>query len=248
MAIVAPDTLSLYCDASGNETDTVFVVSGALSSVENWLKFDEKWKAALAENGLKYFRMSEFAHSTVEFKTGWKKNEDRRRRLLERLAKIATEHIWYWMGVSVYRSEYDKANKIYQLEEYFQPYALCGLTCVEFAHKWREANHLDYLPIRCTFEEGDDHWGQLSDRVKEEFGQRPIPEPKTSERARPIQVADFAAYEVRKAFVGLDEESDKLFQSFRKSFLAIGEMPHTWGDLKDESIRTELNLRGIPKR
>jgi hypothetical protein len=252
MAIIAPDPFTLYCDASGKETDDVFVVSGALSTVGNWREFDGKWKTALDENSLLYFRMSEFAQSTGQFKVGWKNNEKRRRVLLERLTQIMAKHVRYWMGVCIYRSDFDKANKVYQLEEHYHPYTMCGQTCAELAYKWRNNNHLEYLPIEFVFEEGDEHFGQLSDRLLENFGHRPIPRKKIesdpNKMARPLQVSDFAAYEVRKAYIGFDEESEALFQKFRNSFLLLSKMPATWGNIDEEHIRVGANMLKIPKR
>jgi hypothetical protein len=252
MAIIAPDPLTLYCDASGKETDDVFVVSGALSTVGNWREFDGKWKTALDDNRLLYFRMSEFAQSTGQFKEGWKNDEVKRRQLLDRLVQIIVKHVKYWIGVCIYRSDFDKANAIYQLEERYHPYTLCSHTCVEFAYKWRKNSHLDYLPIEFVFEEGDEHFNQLSDRLLEHFGQRPIPRKKIesdpNKLARPLQVSDFAAYEVRKAFVRFDAESEALFERFRNSFLLLARIPATWGNLDEQHLRVGANLLGVPKR
>jgi len=252
MAIIAPDPFTLYCDASGKETDDVFVVSGALSTVAKWRAFDGDWKRALDDNGLLYFRMSEFAQSTGQFKIGWKNNELRRRLLLERLTEIMAKYVMYWMGVCIYKSDYEKANKIYQLEENYHPYTMGGQTCAELAYKWRNNNHQEYLPIEFVFEEGDEHFGQLSDRLLKNFGHRPIPRKKQESDpdkiARPLQVSDFAAYEVRKAYIGFDEESEALFQKFRNSFLLLSKMPATWGNIDEEHIRVGANILGIPKR
>jgi hypothetical protein len=252
MVILAPDPFTLYCDASGKETDEAFAVAGALSTVGKWRAFDGKWKLALEENGLLYFRMSEFAHSTGQFKEGWKKNEARRQGFLERLTKIMAEHIIYWIGVCVFRSDFDKANEVYQLEESYSPYTLCGQTCVELAHDWRKNHDFNYLPIEFVFEEGDPSFGQLSERLLENFGHRPIPrkklDPDPTKLTRPLQVADYAAYEVRKAYVGLDEEEEELFEGFRKSFLLLSRVPAKWGNLTDEQIRSGANILGVPKR
>ncbi len=252
MVILAPDPFTLYCDASGKQTDEAFAVGCALSTVGKWLAFDGKWRLALEENGLLYFRMSEFAQSTGQFKEGWKKNEVRRQQLLERLTKIMTEHILYWIGVCVLRSDFDKANEVYQLEESYSSYTLCGQTCVELAHTWRRNHHFDYLPIEFVFEEGDQNFGQLSDRLLENFGRRPIPrkkvDPDPTKLTRPLQVADYAAYEVRKAYVGLDEEQEELFEGFRKSFLLLSKIPATWGNLDEDKIRAGANILGVAKR
>jgi hypothetical protein len=81
---------------------------------------------------------------------------------------------------------------------------------------------------------------------------RPIPRKKLDDDqnslARPLQLSDFAAYEVRKAYVGFDEESEALFRDFRKSFLMLAKTPAIWGNIDEEHIRVGANLLGIPKR
>ena len=243
--MVTPEAHTLYCDASGKEKDSLFCVGGALSTVELWCTFNERWQKALDDEGLPYFHMAEFAHSTGVFKIGWKDAELRRRHLVSALADIILDCVQFWVGVCVFRRAYDKANKVYQLDEHFRRYTICGLASVQIALKWRRVHRLDDLPIRYVFEKGDDHWGQLSDRIKADTGQAPIPEPK---RTNPLQVADFAAYEVRKAYLGLDSELSKVFEGFRKSFLAIGQGNQVWGELEEHAIRVEMNLHQIPKR
>lgn len=161
MLIVRPDPLSLYCDASKSIDGNLTTVGGAIASVEKWKAFDKKWREELLEpNHLKYFRMSEFAHSTKQFAKGWKKNETRRREFLQHLARIVVEHVASWVGVRVSQSEYDAADRIFQMQETLQPYPLCGVTCIELAQQWQLANKLDYLPMEYVFEEGDEYSGQ----------------------------------------------------------------------------------------
>ncbi len=62
--------LTLYCDASGKERDPILVVGGFVASVDSWLQFDDTWNVSLADFGIQYFHMKEFAHSTGQFK-GW---------------------------------------------------------------------------------------------------------------------------------------------------------------------------------
>ncbi len=193
--ILAPDPPTLYCDRSKNGQFTV--VAGAIASVKDWNDFDNEWRPALKDNGIQYFRMSEFAHSTGQFQKGWKNNEDRRRKFLERLAKIISEHIASWVGVCVSQKDYDAADLKYQLREYLRPYPLCGVTCVEMAHKWQKASKLDYLSMEYIFEDGDDYSDQLRKRIKQAFGKEPIFRPKILTRdspnerpVTPLQVGD----------------------------------------------------------
>ncbi len=246
MAIIAPDPFTLYCDASGNETDLLFVVAGAVGTVEGWKAFDHDWKLALSDNELAYFRMSEFAQSKGQFADGWEGNEARRRAFLNRLIGVIIRTVKCWIGAAVFLRDYEKADRVYELREYLQPYPLCGVTCIEMAHTWMQANHVEYLNIEYVFESGDVHAGQLFERTKEYFGKEPFF--RTKMQATPLHLADFAAYEIRKAYGVLDEESEKLFERFRTSFSLLAEITRRWGNLGEVAIRTGLNLRGVSRR
>jgi hypothetical protein len=244
--IVPLDPLSLYCDASGNEREPITVVGGVLATVADWIALRPRWNEALAIDGIKVFHATEFANSFGEFAEGWKGNESRRRALIQRLLNVLAGTIKWWCGVAVQQSEFNKADVVYELHENFHPFALCGETCIDFALKWRYANRLEHLPLKYFFESGDHHWGQMSDRIKERFGERPIPGSKDDP---PFQAADFVAYEVRTAYIDLVVKKDALFRKFGERFLRLGgQIDGSWGELLDESIRTELRLRNIPRR
>jgi hypothetical protein len=244
VAIYPLDPLSLYCDASGSEHQLITVVGGALASADQWSVFRPRWNEALALDGIKIFHANDYAHSFGEFTKGWKGNEPRRRAFARRLLSVLAGTLQWWSGVAVRQTEYNKADAIYELRENFQPFALCAETSIDLALKWRDGKHLDYLPLKYFFESGDTHWGQMSDRIKERFGAPPIPGEK---KDPPFQAADFVAYEVRNAFIDL-EVKEEIFKKFGERFLLLGQIEGTLGELLDEVIRTELNLRTIPKR
>jgi Protein of unknown function (DUF3800) len=246
LVIIKPDPLTLYCDASGKESDPIFVVGGAISYVSKWLAFDDEWRQALRDEGLRYFRMSEFAHSTGEFSKGWKDKEKKRRDFLRRLVKIGTDHVEFWFGTALYNSDYQKADAVFCAREFLHPYPLCGISCVEIARRWILNNRVDYLPVEYVFESGDDHWDQLRKRMLADYKQEPIARAK--EAASPLQVADFAAYEVGKAYRTI-EQKDELFTDFRNSLgLLSVNIPHHWGRLTEVGIRSLLNLRSVRRR
>jgi hypothetical protein len=245
VVFIKPDALSLYCDASGNERESLTVVGGVMAYARDWLEFIPRWNRALASEGIEYFRASEFAHSRGQFKKGWKDNPPRRDAFSRLLLETMAPTVKWWSGITVLQSEYAKADRIYKLHENFQPFALAGETTIENAMMWQQANHLDYLQLKYFFESGDAHWGQMSDRIKERFGSPPIPADKNDP---PTQAADFVAYEVRQAYTALEIKSGEIFEKFRMSFVLLGQTPGRWGDLKDQDIRAELNVRKIPKR
>lgn len=84
--------LKAYFDASGTrETDAVFV-AGLVSSMEQWLKFEEEWTAWLTQFGVPYFHMKEFTQSRGPF-SEWQGDEKRRREFLSRLCGILSRRV-----------------------------------------------------------------------------------------------------------------------------------------------------------
>jgi len=254
--IVKPDPPVLYCDASRTFGHPYTIVAGAIASVQKWTDFDVAWSALLAENRLLYFRMSEFAHSVGQFAKGWKHDERRRQDFFLSLVRIVVEHVSVWVGAALAQREFEAADRIYQVHESYQPYTICGLTCIGLAYKWRDNNRLEYLPLEYLFEDGDEpsHQSQLRQRCKEWYDQYPIFRKKLGDPAKPqelftpLQVGDIAAYEIGKAYSLLDPGAEELWVRFRTSFGLLAHIPHTWGELHDDKIRAEMNMRGVPKR
>jgi hypothetical protein len=237
--------LTLYCDASGKDNDQLLVVAGFIAPVNNWLRFEKEWDSALRKFGLRYFHMVEFAQSVKEFQ-GWKNQEDRRRDLLTALATVITRHASFWVGSCVVRRDYSKVDEDYELHEHFYPYPLCGRSCVDIAEKWRDAHHLLDTPVEYIFEGGDEHRGQLVNRVKEKTGTTPVFKYRLNAVA--LQAADFAAYELAKAYRGLKDESDELWQRFRTSFGLLRTVPNKWGNYDERGLRVLCRTLDIPRR
>ena len=81
-------------DASGKEDLRCIVVAGFVSSAKDWEGFHQAWRERLAVDGLCYFHMSEFAHSTGTFREGWKGNDDRRKKIFGDLVGIIKSHAY----------------------------------------------------------------------------------------------------------------------------------------------------------
>ena len=244
MVIVTLDPLSLYCDTSGNEREPITVVGGVLATVQNWNEFRSEWNNALAIDRIKVFHANDYAHSQGEFAHGWKAKEPRRRGFAKRLLEVLAKRLEWWCAVAVRQTEFEKADAIYQLHENYQPFALAAESCVDWAFKWREDHKLDYLPMKYFFELGDDHWGQMSDRLKEQFGVPPVP---GSKKDPPFQAADVIAYEVRTAYIDLEIKAE-LFKKLGERFVQLGQIEGNFAELADEGIRTGLNMKGIQRR
>lgn len=239
--------LTLYCDASGKKTDPIMGVSGFVASVNEWFAFDKEWQDALNRANVAYFHMSEFAHSTGQFKS-WKRKELKRKHFLGQLIKIIASHARFSVSATILKSVYDGVDAIYQLHEKLQPFPLCGITCVDSALVWQEARHLEDHSMEFVFEAGDEDRGQLIHAVKELTGQEPIFRTKT--QATPLQAADFSAYEQFRANKTTEVEIDKLFTRFRVPSLRLLEtVPSKAGIFNNETdLRVVCRQMNIPKR
>jgi len=155
----------------------------------------------------------------------------------------------------VKQQDWETANEVYEMRENLQPYALCGLTCIQIADNWQKASGLDYLPMQYIFEDGDQYKGQLRTWCEKEYGKEPIFRKKVSKSPRgdeypltPLQVGDFLAYEIGKFYSIVDPERDALFEKFRESFRLVGSITPKWGELSAYAIKVGSNVLGIPKR
>ena len=107
--------LAAAFDASVDKTKNWLSVGGVISSAGDWVDFDRAWRKRLADDGLTYFHMVDFAHSVEEFSEGWKDNERRRQRLLSDLLSIIQSHVYHKIGfmlqIDSYNDQVSIANK-----------------------------------------------------------------------------------------------------------------------------------------
>lgn len=244
MAILVPSPLVLYGDASGKEEDPILAVGGVVGRTDEWLKFEPEWNAVLKEFDVPYFHMREFAHSVDAYAVGWKGKEAKRKAFIDGLVNTIRPHAAYWMGACVVRDDYLRVDADYQLHEILYPYTLCAMTCVDHADNWRDI-HWPTVLIEYIFECGDPHRGQLMDAVRAKTGSDPIFRKRNT---LPLQVADFAAYEVRHIYNRLVVETDQLYQKARGSFKRLWEIPTRWGQFEEKDLRVLCRLHNIPRR
>src|SRR5208282_6056150 len=110
----------------------------------------------------------------------------------------------------------------YQLHEWYYPYTICARLCVEQATAWRDI-HWPTVPIEYIFECGDPHRGQLRDTVYAKWGVEPI---FRNRDTVPLQVADFAAYEVLKMYRRLSVETKSYTRQRASHSGGCGRYPH----------------------
>jgi hypothetical protein len=125
-------------DAGGSQHNQQFlVVAGFISSSKIWNDFDRIWRGRLAQDGLSYFHMVDFAQSTGQFREGWRNNEPRRQRLLADLMDIIRKHAFRRFGCAVDNELFLRHLPRERREEYFlDAYALASMDCTAQVLRW----------------------------------------------------------------------------------------------------------------
>jgi hypothetical protein len=166
----------------------------------------------LVSAGIAYFRMVEFTSCSGQF-SSWKRpdgkpDEERRRPFLHRLISTVVKYAEHSFAAGVLLRHWDRCNRDFELaEQDFQPYSLCGWTCIDGVYRWCEERGYSRDQVLLFFEDGDRDRGHLEARAKNDFGAHicfggKIPKP-NDPPLLPLQAADFAAWHVRRV---LDEQ------------------------------------------
>jgi hypothetical protein len=195
----------LYCDAGGGKDHGFIVVAGYLSTFERWNAFTGEWNELLARFDIPYFHMKKFSQFEEPFDSDIWKDEKRRARFLSSAADIIARNVEKSISCIVEFGIFDRVNKIYRLDDAVGvPYSLASRTCAAKASLHRgSATDATYI-----FDDGDEGRGELM-RVMERDGYpSPIFRPSRDRMKdgrlvrglRPLQAADFAAYELRKVY------------------------------------------------
>jgi hypothetical protein len=199
-----------YLDASGDAEDPksrVISVAGWISTERKWERFEQEWRKVLKDESVSMLHMRQCAHWRGEFKH-WGKDEDRRRRFLERLTKVMKRWTHQSFGVSLLLDAYDDVNRRRRLQETFgRPYALTAGFVVTLVNHWMTKNHPNDLAL-FIFEKGDTRQGEMVDWMKRENLVHPDALMILDKRivkgdrvyyCEPLQASDFVAYEHAKA-------------------------------------------------
>lgn len=193
-------------DASGSEHDTktpFLSVAGFLSTAEEWIAFSELWKKRLADDGLDYFRMTEFAQSVKQF-SEWKDQEERRKKLLGDLVDLIKAHVFRKFGTVVEIAALKQhMDDDFRKEFHLTAYALAGRSSAGDMRQWSIAEGLLDTPFALVFEDGDSGKGELRKRLEEDdFPVNFRPKKDTVVNGVlvpgfiPLQAADMLSYEM----------------------------------------------------
>ena len=190
-------------DASGHESDQPYLaVGGFISSRRDWNDFDMEWRDRLAFDGLQYFRMVDFSHSTNQF-VSWKGQEPRRQNLLSDLLRIIDKHAYRKFGqiVDIGAIGGNLSDQI-RMDYKLSAYVLAARTCAGNVRQWTFQNSISSFEL--VFEDGDVGKGNLIERLRKDAFPNISFKPKKDAVKdgipeygfTPLQAADIWAYEL----------------------------------------------------
>lgn len=199
-----PDTLmfahTAYFDDSGKKEQKILVVGGYVATVHGWGKFCADWRLALAKKHIAEFKRADFNMHKIG---DWPQPE--RGRFLRDLAQIIHSYTKHAFCYAVNMPDWCRANETYQMaEKNYYPYPLCARTCIKGVREWCDENGYDKGEVEYVFDGGSEHAGHLIELLKRDVDpllRELTPAPANSKKVRPIQAADYFAWEVRRQIV-----------------------------------------------
>ncbi len=245
---------SVYFDASGHSDSTsVLYVSGFVSTVEKWNKFDDCWSELLARHGIKgFFHMKDFTSGVGQY-SSWKDDKLKRKQFLAEAIKIIKVYTHKSFSAGVIVEDLKTVSRLYKIPKYASlPYPLCASYAIGNVVQWmhkslrkRKASGND--TIQYFFEDGDKHKGELI-KAFEIRGHRPFPVFLSKEDCSPFQAADLLAWEHRRRISrGIEDDVWKE----RESLVAITrQLPggDDWTIADEKAMVTGCNKLGFPRR
>lgn len=127
--------LGAYFDDSGTHSDSKIVtVAGIIATRPQMRKFNRKWGEALKSEGLEFFHMVDFAHSTEQFKK-WKGNEEKRTLFLMRLHEIIRENSEVFLYSNLKTEDFELVRQEFP-DANISAYQLCCEQCMTNIRDW----------------------------------------------------------------------------------------------------------------
>jgi hypothetical protein len=230
--------VQFYFDESGIHAGSpALILAGYAAPTAQWLKFEDRWKTALAEAGVSCFHMSEFESRLSEFR-GW--SNPKRIAFLSGLIDIINETAVYGLCCAISMEDYREAvpEDLRQFDPRFA-YLLCFHECLTWIPDILESvppketvnlvfdGNDQYTPMLyrafCAFKQffGEPRWllGTLSYGSKRNY--------------IPLQAADILAYEMYKHLSHRLTDQDRVM---RKSLDRLDKGRYMLKRLTKESI------------
>jgi hypothetical protein len=196
-----------YFDASGHPSHVAssasLFVTGLLSTVERWAKFDAEWLALLVEFGIAPpFHTTDFESGNRQY-AAWKDDIPLREQFRARALSVIKRWTNKPFSAGVVVADLRRLVTEYDLPAHFptEPYLFCGGQAIKMVKEWAERGVRDGRlhgkdKIDIIFEHGDKHRGQLEKFLQTVHGV-PIQFQNKSEVIA-FQACDFLAWQHRR--------------------------------------------------
>ena len=198
-----------YFDASGHPDDsTAFFVSGFVSSVRDWVKFEKEWLALLDDYNIPNpFHLTDFISGRKPYDT-WFLNKSRRAEFYDRAIRIIRRRTNKDFSQGIVVADLERLHAEFEIpvndavgNTLASPLTYCGVGAWVQVQAWEQRAKGRGLridgPIELIFDRGDKHRGQFARIMRDVFDIEPILKDKKD--FLPIQAADILAWEHRRA-------------------------------------------------
>ncbi len=178
---------SVYFDDGGHPLDQIAVlVAGFIATEEQWLRFEDEWRRALAPFNIPELHMTDF-----EASKDWSRNE--KDRLLGDLVSIIKRRTRYHISHIVPMKEYRGINEERAFEEMMgTPFAIAGRTAARSVNDWKKRYTKPDDKLRVFFEDGTLHKGDFMEAMKRDE----LPCPLFVKKTVRLESADLFAWEL----------------------------------------------------
>jgi len=239
-------------ETHADKVHRIMTVSGFVSSVDKWKRFERDWPAILDKHGLPegtLFHMKEFARNNGVYKI-FKDNSSKKAALISDLLKCAHVNTRKSFSVSVVLRDYEAVDAKYEFHElHGYPYPFCGIVCVDAMMKWKIKNKIDG-PVETFFESGATHWGQLETLVQKSHGFTPIK--KLKQEMVQFQCADLIAWKNRRALELTKEKGhtrdEEILDSIFRSQKEVDKIPQFSGVYDKQGLLKICEQNKIKRR
>jgi hypothetical protein len=203
--------VSGYFDDS-QSTGDVWVVGGYVGYLNQWDHFEQLWGSALDKHEVPYFHMREMADPSGPF-AKWlppEAHQDERTAFFVDLTGAINKCGLHMFVSAAWVPDVDRFNRDKGIT--LEPYPLAAYTCMS-----NIALHYHRLPVTMTFDSVEKLGSKLitarryadsnmlAPRLCDYIVATPLPNGLNSKIVRPMQAADFIAWETRKAFFNMKE-------------------------------------------
>jgi hypothetical protein len=249
--------MTAYFDAAGHPSGKhSLVVGGYISQVRTWIRFEDRWKAALKQAGETEMHLTDFISNGGKYRRWKALPKSKKAALLLQLSNLIEANTQKSFVEAVLLDDWERVNKVYKLEEsHCTPYAIASYFVIDRTVRWWGTRKKECV-IKFIFEDGDKHKGDfiwLMDQVIRKHraifsALSPIFEPK---KLAPLQAADFVAWSNRRAVqIKFGDDSLRLDADIADAFAPLVKTKgkNVWGWLDEDKLLKFCRQFDVPKR